>query len=568
MRISFAILTIIILSSSCKPRQVEVSNLIGNDSVKFTYIYSEALKNRMLGQTTLACQQFEECLVMNPLSTASAYQLAQLAIEAGDLDKAKNYSEICITNKPENEWFLLQRADIAKRLNEKVVYSKVYTKLAELFPDNLNYLYEYSIIQYEDKQYNDALVSLQKLEEEIGINENISFLRNNIYFSLKRMDAIQLELLRLSKAFPDSTRYSDMLADFYLSYNQPEKALNVYQAVLDIENENGFANLGVAWINGSLGKFKQGFPYLIKGIKSPLVKYESKKKVVELYLNSKASQISDDSIEAIYLALLDTDNPETDVLNRYISYLFDRKDYAQAEKFAQSSITVNPDNFTAWDVMLNILMIQGRNEKLKEYSLKALEYFPNHALVFFFSGYSQFALKQYNEAINYFEMGLDYVGDNENLDKQFLIYLGESYHYIAKHKQSDSYFDKYLKIDSSNAFVLNNYAFYLVSRNTNLDKALALSYKSIEIEPFNSTFLDTYAWILFNLNDVEKAKNYIERAYKYGGNSNSLIVEHFGDILFKKNKIDEALERWKEAYALNRSNSKLLEKINKIELEN
>jgi len=522
----------------------------------------------MLGQSVLAYQQFVQCLEMNPLSTASAYQLALLSIENGDIEQAKLYAEICVNNKPQNEWYLLLRADIAKRLNERSVYSKIYTKLSNQFPHNLNYLYEYAIIQYENKEYDGTLVSLQNLENEIGINENISFLRNNIFFSQKRLDAIQLELLRLRKAFPDSTKYSDMLAEFYLNYNQPEKALSLYQNILEIEKDNASANLGIAWIQGNLGKFALGFPYLNKGIKSPLLKYENKKRVVDLYLNSATNQLPDDSINQIYLVLLEANPSETEVINRYIAYLFDRKNYKQAEKYAKKSISLNPDNFTAWEFLMNILMLQGRNEELKTYSLKALEYFPNHALVFFFSGYSHFAIKQYNEAINYLEMGMDYVSDNQDLTKQFLIYLAEGNHYISKNKQSDSYFEKYLKIDSTNAYVMNNYAYYLTTRGFNLEKALLLSRKCIEIEPFNSSFLDTYAWILFTLNDYDKAFNYIERAYKYGGNQNSLVVEHFGDILFKKNKVDDALERWKEAYALNRNNSLLLEKINKIELEN
>jgi len=568
MRTGSLIFLFIIFVYSCKPAKVVSVANSGTDTVKFTYLYSEALKNKMLGQTQIAHEQFVQCLKLNPSSSATSYQLAQLAIEKGDFLLAKEYSEFCINKVSSNEWYLLQRAEIAKKLSEAEVYSKIYDKLVDLFPDNLTYLYENTIIEYKSKKYDDALESLKKLEAEIGINEDISFLRNNINFELKRFNAIQLELQKLSKYFPDSTKYADMLAEFYLSSSQVDKAMEVYKSILDLDTDNCSAELGIAWIYGNTSNFERGYPFLIKGIKNESCPFSKKNKVAELYLNVQKSRLNIDSINVIYLILLGLNSPNIEIINKYLVYLYDYKKYDEVEKYAKIAVTASPENFNGWDYLLNTLMIEGKNSELQQYSLKAQEYFPNHALVFFFNGYSQFLLNKFNEAINYFEIGLDFVSDNQSLEKQFLVYLAESYHKIGKYKQSDLYFDKYLKTDSTNTLLMNNYAYYLSQRNVNLGKALTLSKKCIESDPFNSTFLDTYAWILFWMNEYDKSANYIERAYKYGGNLNPVVIEHYGDILFKKNKVDEALERWKEAYSLNRKNSKLLEKINKIELEN
>jgi Tfp pilus assembly protein PilF len=147
-------------------------------------------------------------------------------------------------------------------------------------------------------------------------------------------------------------------------------------------------------------------------------------------------------------------------------------------------------------------------------------------------------------------MGIDYVIENEELEKQFYLTLAECYHSLGKDKDSDKYFDNYLAIDSTNAYLMNNYAYYLAKRNNKLDKALNLSRKSIEIEPFNSSFLDTYSWILYTLAEYDKALNYIQRAYKYGGNKNPVVLEHYGDILMKIGNTVEAIDRWKDAYQL------------------
>ena len=68
-------------------------------------------------------------------------------------------------------------------------------------------------------------------------------------------------------------------------------------------------------------------------------------------------------------------------------------------------------------------------------------------------------------------------------------------------------FDEVLKINPNDILVLNNYAYYLSVERRDLDKAEEMSYKTVKAEPNNATYLDTYAWILF-----EKG-NYAEGSY-------------------------------------------------------
>ena len=61
---------------------------------------------------------------------------------------------------------------------------------------------------------------------------------------------------------------------------------------------------------------------------------------------------------------------------------------------------------------------------------------------------------------------------------------------------------------------LNNYAYFLSLDAKDLKKAEKMSYRSITAEPNNSTYLDTYAWILYQQGRYEEARIYIEQALK------------------------------------------------------
>ena len=85
---------------------------------------------------------------------------------------------------------------------------------------------------------------------------------------------------------------------------------------------------------------------------------------------------------------------------------------------------------------------------------------------------------------------------------------------------------------------LNNYAYYLSERGEQLDKAEVMSYKTVKAEPKNSTYLDTYAWILYMLGRYSEAKIYIDQALQNLDESidNSVIQEHAEKIKQKANQ--------------------------------
>jgi tetratricopeptide (TPR) repeat protein len=94
-----------------------------------------------------------------------------------------------------------------------------------------------------------------------------------------------------------------------------------------------------------------------------------------------------------------------------------------------------------------------------------------------------------------------------------------------------------------------------------LDKAERMSGKVIERFPDNSTYLDTYAWVLFKKGNYTLAKFYMEAAIKYGGEDNAVMLEHYGDILFMLNKLEEAKQYWEKAKENGGTSEVLLQKI-------
>jgi Tfp pilus assembly protein PilF len=95
--------------------------------------------------------------------------------------------------------------------------------------------------------------------------------------------------------------------------------------------------------------------------------------------------------------------------------------------------------------------------------------------------------------------------------------------------------------------VLNNYSYYLSLENENLDKAAEMSAKCVQLEPGNSTYLDTYAWVLYKQQNYTLAKFYIEKAIANLTEDNGEVFDHYGDILYKTGEKEKAMDWWKKA---------------------
>jgi Tfp pilus assembly protein PilF len=126
--------------------------------------------------------------------------------------------------------------------------------------------------------------------------------------------------------------------------------------------------------------------------------------------------------------------------------------------------------------------------------------------------------------------------------------LGDIYFSINKSKKAFTYYDKALKNNPENAVVLNNYAYYLsLTKAKHLDKAYQMSKKANELENSNSSFLDTYAYILYLQGKYTEAKTIFRRALALGGGESAVVLEHYADTLNKLGDRITAEIYWSQA---------------------
>lgn len=154
---------------------------------------------------------------------------------------------------------------------------------------------------------------------------------------------------------------------------------------------------------------------------------------------------------------------------------------------------------------------------------------------------------------------------NENSNKEivsdFYAIMGDILHEKKREAEAFAAYDSCLQWKPDNVGCLNNYAYYLSEQGKDLQKAEQMSYRTIKAEPDNSTFLDTYAWILFMQERYEESKIYIDQAVEKDSTVSEVILEHAGDIHAKVGDMERALDYWQRAREKGADSKVLIRKI-------
>jgi Flp pilus assembly protein TadD len=137
------------------------------------------------------------------------------------------------------------------------------------------------------------------------------------------------------------------------------------------------------------------------------------------------------------------------------------------------------------------------------------------------------------------------------------------YDRLGMSDSSDIAYERVLELEPFNALANNNYAYSLVVRGEELDRALRMSKTALEANSSNAAYLDTYGWIQFKIGNYDTALEYILRAVNLDGKS-AEVFEHLGDIYIKLSDKSKALEAYKKALEIEPQRESVKKKLQSV----
>ncbi len=544
---------ILVLLSGCSPGIVisgkeDYSKL--DEIKKFEYEYSmhEGIKFRLLGDYGRSIHFFTRCIDIFPYSDVAHFELSNIYAIAGEMDKAVYYASRALEIDPGNIWYYHHVAGLHRENDDTRKAIGIYEKAVEVFPYYTDLYFALAAFYTSYGRYDDALLVYEKVEGLTGIDERVSLSKQQIYMRTGQFENAHSEISRLINEYPGEARYYGILAELYGSIGMVNEAIESYEKLFELDPENGMAQLSISEFYLTEGRFNDAVDYLIKAFRNPGLDLMEKVEILSVIVQDPGLT-GKYAIEIERIGkLLQQEYPNESVVNAVIAdFYLTLGWFEEAGSVLNELYENNPDNHSFAEQLIGVVSYQGKYNDVIDIGERIKENFPDSYIIQYFLGLAYLMTDETLPAINVFEKAIE----NEKIDTEFkgiiYSYLGDLFHRINDYRRSDLYFEKSLSIDPDNLVARNNHAYYLALRGENLEEALEYSLKTIEKEPENSSFLDTYAWILYKMGRYEDSLFYIELAYEKNGSESYEIVKHFGQILIK-------LERYNEAeYILNKA---------------
>jgi len=538
------------------------SALTDDEKNEFEYTFIEGLKQKMIGNQQAAVTLFSKCLEINPNSTSAMFELAKIRTGDGDQTSASLLLEKAISIEPANKWYKLLLAQIYQQGKQYYKASQLYEQLYKSDSDNLEYLYMNASLLSSAQKFDQAIDVYNELEKKVGMNDQISVEKEQIYQAAGKKKEAMAELQKLIDSNPKEPRYYGLMADFYLNDKDDVNALKYYNKILEIDPNNGFVLFSLTSYYRQKEDKEKAWEYVRKGFLNKTVEVDTK---IQYYLMMTSDHdkpfFTDAQIGELVDILVKTNSDDFRVYTVYAEYLISKGKLAEARQQLRKVLETEKDNYVIWErlIILNFNMQDYKSQYAD--AVKAIELFPSQPNLYNLKAVACIQLEKYKEAIDALSEGEPYLLDNKEMKIQYDLSRAEAFYKLDRVEEAFKAYEDVIKLDPENWGAMNNYAYYLSLRNENLDKAEELSSQVVRANPANSTYLDTYSWVLFMRKDYKLAKFYMETALKNGGDKNGVIVEHYGDILFMMGEKQEAVSQWKKALGTGEGSKLLSEKI-------
>jgi tetratricopeptide (TPR) repeat protein len=563
----FIILVLIGLGFSSCSRKLTASSSDGKGTKKFdvsafNYVYVEALKQKLMGNSGDALKYLEQCIKINPKSDAAYYQMAQIVIANGDTKNGKKYISQALSIDEENLWYLTMLAGIyyqEKNLDSTIIY---YEKAVNYFPEKENLQLTLGNLYSEDKKYDKANFIFESFDNKYGLNETSTLSSVKNLMSEGKFDDALGKILSLLKENPDEILYRSILADIYRGKEDFQKARDVYDDLLEKNPGNPQIQLSYCDLLLDEKLYDDFFTLLNTVILNIKVERENK-----IALMARLIEIPDiikswsDKV-IISMMVLEANYSDDNIIPLLRPELMVKQNkLSEAAERLEEIIKANPDNYYAWEkVLIVYLQLKDYDKLLKRGEECATRFntsFPAKLL------YANAALEtgKYSIALDELKKAEILAAENKDYLVQVLTMRADLYYRMKDYQKSFETFDEALKKDNQDLTVMNNYAYYLAEQNTKLKEAEDLAKKVVDKEKGNTTFLDTYGWVLYKRGKLREAARVMESVIGSGEKSDAVWYEHYGYILKKMNRCSDAVDNWNIALKIDSTKTGLVKEI-------
>ena len=543
------------------------SSLTPEQQRKYDYFFLEAMRLKEKKDYASAFGLLQHCLDIHPNAASALYEVSQYYMFLRQVPQGQEALEKAVANAPDNYWYSQGLASLYQQQNELDKAITLLEQMVVRFPAKQDPLFNLLDLYGRQEKYDEVISTLNRLEKRMGKNEQLSMEKFRIYLQMKDDKKAFQEIESLVQEYPMDMRYQVILGDVYLQNGKKQEAYDVYQKVLAAEPDNPMAIFSMASYYKQTGQeelYQQQLDTLLLNKK---VTPDTKVGVMrQMIVENEQADKDSTQIIALFDRIMKQEQDDPQIPMLYAQYLLSKNMEAESVPVLEQVVDLDPTNNAARMMLIGAAVKKEDYKQIIKVCEPGIEATPDALEFYYYLAIAYNQAEQPDSVISICKRALEHTtaDSKKEIVSDFYSILGDMYHTQKQMKEAYAAYDSALVYNPSNIGALNNYAYYLSVERRDLDKAEEMSYKTVKAEPNNATYLDTYAWILFEKGNYAEARIYIDNAMKSeGGDKSDVIVEHCGDIYYMTGDVDGALTYWKKALEMGSESKTLKQKIEK-----
>ena len=543
------------------------SSLTPEQQRKYDYFFLEAMRLKEKKDYASAFGLLQHCLDIHPNAASALYEVSQYYMFLRQVPQGQEALEKAVANAPDNYWYSQGLASLYQQQNELDKAVTLLEQMVVRFPAKQDPLFNLLDLYGRQEKYDEVISTLNRLEKRMGNNEQLSMEKFRIYLQMKDDKKAFQEIESLVQEYPMDMRYQVILGDVYLQNGKKQEAYDVYQKVLAAEPDNPMAIFSMASYYKQTGQeelYQQQLDTLLLNKK---VTPDTKVGVMrQMIVENEQADKDSTQIIALFDRIMKQEQDDPQIPMLYAQYLLSKNMESESVPVLEQVVDLDPTNKAARMMLIGAAVKKEDYKQIIKVCEPGIEATPDALEFYYYLAVAYNQAEKPDSVISICKRALEHTtaDSKKEIVSDFYSILGDMYHTQKQMKEAYAAYDSALVYNPSNIGALNNYAYYLSVERRDLDKAEEMSYKTVKAEPNNATYLDTYAWILFEKGNYAEARIYIDNAMKSeGGDKSDVIVEHCGDIYYMTGDVDGALTYWKKALEMGSESKTLKQKIEK-----
>jgi tetratricopeptide (TPR) repeat protein len=549
-KVLLGICSVLLIVSCTTTKSVETESFDKQNQENYKYAFNEALRFKLQGNTRGAAKMFTQSIAYNPEADAAYYELAKIYLGIKDIKTAYNFAQKAYNLSKGNEWYCLLYGQTAKALNKVDTAIIAYKQLNKIKPGNINYSYGLGVLLLQNNQPKESLEVFKTIAAKHPDNEQINQIVLDLVLESKDTEEYAKLIDAYIKRDPSNPKYLILKGEFLMRNNKLKEADVVYNKVIS-ENPD-YVPAKLSYLDLLLKTDEVNKVYNIANyiVVNKSVGIDSKSRL--MYGIVFKDSVFTDSVKITkMIGSLKEQYPDDSRVYDISSIFYIKKDaYDIALKDLDMILKLEPNNVQVLARIIKIYEFNSNWAMIKKYGDIALGRKIINPEILFSLAIAESFMGNDKKAVEHLEKFLTY----DDLPRGTVItanmFLGDIYHKLGNRESSYLHYEVVLKYDPTNIYVLNNYSYYISVKGGDLNKAERMSRITIEAEPQNPTYLDTYAWILYKKEDFKGALKYMKQAIDFSEEPSKELFFHYGVILGANKQYIEALKYLNKAKEL------------------